>query len=353
VDDLVRAARIETLVEECLANAGAPGATIALTVEGESWTAGIGARDAARTMPLPADSRFGAYSITKAIVATIVMRLVEEKALALDAPFQEYLPDIVVDTPVSLRQLLNHTGGLPDYGGLAAYHAGVRDHPGAPWSNADFLAHTLPGGLLFMPGHGWRYSNIGYLLLRLILEEETGLPFAQVVRHYLALPCGLEGIAVASTLDDMASLTPGYVDTCDGLVNVIPGYHPGWVAHGLVTATATDLARFLDLLFAAAFFDDDTPLQEMLVGAPVAERHPWMEKPSYGLGLMIDPGNRHGVVAGHTGGGPGYSTAAYRFPNVAGKQVTVVALVNRSGGDTATDIVFSLANRLAETIGRS
>jgi len=353
VDHLARTAGIEPLVRSILDAGGAPGATLALTVDGESWATGIGHADAHATMPIDPDARFAAYSISKSIIATIVMRLAEERALALDAPFQEYLPEIAVETPVSLRQLLNHTGGMPDYGALPAYREGVRKQPGRPWTTEEFLGNTLPGGLLYMPGHGWRYSNIGYLLLRLILEEETGLAFAQVVRHYLAVPRDLPGLVVASEVADMASLTPGYADSGSGPENVIPGYHPGWVAHGLVTATASDIARFFDLLFAAAYFDNDVPLREMLVGAPVAERHPWMEKPSYGLGLMIDPGNRHGVVAGHTGGGPGYSTAAYRFPNVRGHEVTAVALVNRGGADTATDIVFTLADRLAETFGEA
>lgn len=78
---------------------------------------------------------------------------------------------------------------------------------------------------------------------------------------------------------------------------------------------------------------------------PVRHTHPWMGKPSYGFGLMIDPFNRFGVVAGHTGGGPGYSAAAYHFPKVEGHSVTSVALVNRDGSDLATDIVFSIVER--------
>jgi D-alanyl-D-alanine carboxypeptidase len=74
--------------------------------------------------------------------------------------------------------------------------------------------------------------------------------------------------------------------------------------------------------------------------------------PSYGLGLMVDPASRFGCVAGHTGGGPGYSTAAYHFPDVTGHRVTSVAFANRDGTDIATDIVFSMAGRIAEALGR-
>lgn len=347
MEGLARTSEIDGLVREVLTAAGAPGATVALSIDGDAWTAGVGFVDAERTRPMPADARFGVYSITKTVIATIVLGLAEDRALALDDPIEAFLPEWPFDIPVSVRSLLNHTGGIPDYGGDSAYHAALRDRPDAPWTTSEFLQRTLGPTLLFMPGHGWRYSNIGYLLLRLLLERETALGFPQVVRHYLALPAGLDGIA-AGSLADMAALTPGFGTDSDGgpLRNVIEGYHPGWVSHGLITATAVDLARFLDRLFGGGLLGAAS-LAEMTTPVPVTATHPWMSAPSYGLGLMMDPANRFGAVAGHTGGGPGYSTAAYRFPDVHGRRVTSVALVNRDGADTATDIVFSMVERLA------
>lgn len=343
-------ANIVGLVAEMIDAGGAPGATVALSVDGEVWTTGVGFADVGRSEPLRADAPFGIYSITKTIIATIVLGLVEDRVLALDDPIGEVLPELPFDTPVSIRQLLNHTGGLPDYGESAAYRDAVRDHPEAPWTADEFLQRTLGEGLLYMPGHGWRYSNIGYLLLRLLLERETGLTFPQVIRHYLALPAGLDALAAIDSLAGMSALTPGYGTPTDdegAPENVIARYHPGWVSHGLATATAPELARYLDLLFGGEWLGAAS-LGEMMTPVPVTTSHPWMTKPSYGLGLMMDPANRFGVVAGHTGGGPGYATAAYRFPDVQGRQVTSVALVNRDGSDTATDIVFSMVERLAE-----
>jgi len=351
-----QAANIEGFVAEILDAAGSPGATVALAVDGEIWTTGVGFADAGRSEPLRADAQFAAYSITKTIIATIVLGMAEDRVLALDDPIGDALPELPFDTPVSIRQLLNHTGGMPDYGESAAYRDAVRDHPGAPWTADEFLRRTLGEGLLYMPGHGWRYSNIGYLLLRLMLERETGLAFPQVVRHYLALPAGLDALVAIDSLSGASALTPGYgrAANSDGeLVNVIARYHPAWVSHGLATATALELARYLDLLFGGDLLGAES-LDEMTTPVPVTTSHPWMTKPSYGLGLMMDPANRFGVVAGHTGGGPGYSTAAYQFPDVHGHRITSVTLVNRDGSDTATDIVFSMVARLAAAIdGRS
>jgi D-alanyl-D-alanine carboxypeptidase len=344
---------IEAHVRAQLHTAGAPGASVALIVDGQAWSTGIGWATSDRAEELDASARFSAYSVTKTVIAAIVMRLTEADRFNLDAPVQDHLPDTPLDTPVSIRQLLNHTGGLPDYRGLAEYHEAVRDHPESSWSTDEFIEKTLANGLLFKPGHGWRYSNIGYMMLRQVIERITGLPFREAVRRYLSLPLGLPELEVVESLDDVATLTPGYSQVPDSgkaIVNVIPRYHPGWVAHGLVASTAGELARFLDALVAGRIVGAES-LREMLTPVAVGTTHPWMEEPSYGLGLMLDPANRHGVVAGHTGGGPGYSTAAYHFPDVSGHRVTSVALVNRDGGDLATQIAFSMADGIAGAPG--
>ncbi|HYI25654.1 MAG TPA: serine hydrolase domain-containing protein [Thermomicrobiales bacterium] len=341
---------IGSLVQQRLDAAGAPGAAVAVTIDGEPWSAGIGHADLDRTAPMPVDALASAYSITKTAIAALALRLVDEKAIGLDDPIQKYLADLPFSTPVSIRQVLNHTGGIPDYGGMREYHDAVRANPGKPWSSAEFLRRTIGDELLYMPGHGWRYSNIGYLLLRLILEQETGLLFPGLVRHMVAMPLDLKTMRAMVSLRETGVLTAGYstyLSPDSPPENVVPQYHPGWVSHGTVAATALDLARFLNGLLAGALFTDPALVEEMLLEAPVEEDHPWMVKPAYGLGLMIDPGSPYGTVAGHTGGGPGFATAAYRFPDIAGKPVTIVALVNRDGGDTGTDIVFSIAAHLA------
>lgn len=347
----VDADKLIDVTQHRLADADAPGASIALVVDGQPWSAGIGFADLDHTLPLTADAEFPFYSITKTIISTLLLTMLEgEESLSLDATIQQRLPEFPIDRPILIRQALNHTGGLPDYGGLAAYHRDLRAHPGRPWSPRKFLDETLGDELLFMPGHGWRYSNIGYMLLRQIVEEEAGLPLSLLVRQVLATPFGLDSLGVATVPADMHRLTPGYSTSLndDGrLENVTDLYHPGWVSHGLATGTALDIARLLWLVFGDQRVLADFVLEEMLLEAPVDATHPWMQQPAYGLGVMMDRANRHGVVVGHSGGGPGFSTAAYHFPAVKGHQVTAAALVNRDGGDIASDIVFGLVQHLA------
>ena len=355
MDHPAQVANIEGLVQELLDATGAPGATVALSIDGRPWSAGVGCAEPGGQEALPTNARFGLYSITKTVIATIVLGMAEDRMFALDDPIGQFLPDLPFDTRVSIRQLLNHTGGIPDYGSDPAYQEAVRNDPGQPWTADEFLARTLGERLLYMPGHGWRYSNVGYLLLRLMLEGESGLPFRQVVRHFLVRPAGLDALDVVDNADGMTALTPGHsaLPANGALCNVIASYHPGWVSHGLVVGTAPELARYLDLLFDGDLIGPAS-LDAMTTPVPVTTDHAWMANPSYGLGLMMDPANRFGVVAGHTGGGPGYSTAAYRFSDVRGRRITSVALVNRDGADTATDIVFSMVERLAAVmVGQS
>lgn len=350
IDDITNNELI-AVAQDWLERAGAPGATIALMVDGEPWSQGVGFADLVCTLPLAADAPFGLYSITKVLISTMVLQMAEgEDSLSLDDILQQRLPEFPIERPILLRQVLNHTGGLPDYGADPAYHAAIQRHPETPWSRGHFLAATLDDQLLYMPGHGWRYSNIGYMLLRQVLEEESGLPLPHLLRHLLVNRFDLSTLGVASSLGDMSALTPGFstlFQPAGPPEDIRSRYHPGWVAHGLATGTAADVARFTWLLLGAQTIVDPTLVNDMLIGAPVAADHRWLTRPGYGLGLMVGPGHRFGTVAGHAGGGPGYSTATFHFPDVHGHQVTAVALVNRDGDDTASGIVFSLAEILA------
>jgi len=321
-----------------------PGAAIAVLVDGAPVVAtGVGFADRERTTPLPTDAAFYIYSVTKTVIAALVLRLAEDGRLALDQPVQRYLPELPLATPVPLRRLLNHTGGLPDYGALASYTRDLRADPAHPWTPDEFLQHTLLDGLRFAPGAGWAYSNIGYLLLKLTIERITKQRFASVVQHAIAQPLGLGHTAVAESLADARRLTPAYsaeLRTDGAVENVAPVYHPGWVSHGVVISTAAELARVLDALFAGWL--QPASLQAMLEPVVVGGTHPLFNQSAYGLGLMIDAASPHGTVAGHGGGGPGYSAGAICVPDLAGKRVVTVALANRDVPDLGLALAFRL-----------
>jgi D-alanyl-D-alanine carboxypeptidase len=154
---------------------------------------------------------------------------------------------------------------------------------------------------------------------------------------------------VAESLDDAGALTPGYsafFNPEGPLENIAPRYSPGWVSHGVVITTATDLARLFDALFAGELLSPDL-VARMLEPTLVPHAHFWFRRPAYGLGLMLDAEPRFGITAGHGGGGPGYSVGVLRCSNVNGAAVTSVALVNRDQPDAGMRIAAGLIDALA------
>jgi len=91
-------------------------------------------------------------------------------------------------------------------------------------------------------------------------------------------------------------------------------------------------------------------MSAMLKTVPVPGDHPPDVRAGDGLGVMIDLSSRYGLVAGHAGGGPGYATAVFHFPDVTGHRVTVAAMVNRDGRDLATEIVVHLVDLIAQQL---
>ena len=235
------------------------------------------------------------WSFTKTIVAAAALVLVRTGRLALDEP----LPG----RPFTLRHLLQHRSGLPDYGGLPAYHEAVARGE-EPWPAAELLRRICADRLLFAPGHGWAYSNAGYLLVGQAIEATSSLPLGQALRSLVLDPLGIRGARLALTPEDLVGVELG----------AIAQYHPGWVYHGLLVGPLDQAALALQRLLAG------TLLPSTLValmgrphrqGGPVPDR-PWGE-PGYGLGLMCGLDRTGSRVAGHTGGGPGSVCAVYHL----------------------------------------
>lgn len=238
------------------------------------------------------------WSFTKTALAGAALALVADRILDLDEP----LPG----RPYTLRNLLQHTSGLPDYGGMPEYDGAVTARE-EPWSREDLLRRVRSDRLLFEPGSSWSYSNIGYLFVREMIERATGLELDEALRTLVFEPLGIEGVFVARSPLDLHLTIWGNENS----------YDPGWVYHGLIvgspSAAASFLHRFLFEPFLAQNLKNEM-LNPMSVGTSFSDR-PFVH-PSYGLGVMIDPDNRLGLVVGHTGQGPGSTAAVYSFPDL-------------------------------------
>jgi D-alanyl-D-alanine carboxypeptidase len=236
------------------------------------------------------------WSFTKTALATAALQLVARGHCALD--------ERVDSQPYTLRQLLQHRAGIPNYGGLAAYHEAVR-RGDKPWEIGELLARIANNQSDVGPGNGWHYSNVGYLFVRQIIEKAVGQDIGSALRHLVFDPLGLDSVRLATSPQDVVETAWGNDAK----------YDPGWVYHGLLIGTPGDAVRFLHGLMSGAVLPSDL-LTEMTIRHPIGDRplpgRPW-ETTGYGLGLVIGRMASVGLAIGHSGSGPGSVSAVYHF----------------------------------------
>jgi len=297
----------------------------------------------------PPHAVFPIYSITKTLTAICVLRLAEIGRLRLVDPARRWLPDVSIPTPVTLTHLLRHSSGLRDYGPIPEYHEAVRGHPEQPWTRQQFLDAVLPLGMLFPPGEGFSYSNVGYMLLIDTLERVTGQTFAEVVNDFVIKPLGLQHTFVLEEVNDLMRCVPGFGSevTSDGQVVDVRGrYHPGWCAPRLIASTAEDVTCVFDKLIAGDLLEPDT-LTQMLTLSPLSDQPD--ENHMGGMGVYEDLSSRWGRNYHHGGGGPGYNLCATVYPETPLGRISIAVFVNSSGGPQASDCEATLLAQLLDS----
>lgn len=273
-----------------------------------------------------ASSLFPWWSFTKTVTAICALRLVEDGRLDLDA----HLPG----RPYTLRQLLQHRSGLPDYGPLAAYHEAVA-RSDIPWSR-DRLLDAIGGDRPhFTPGAGWAYSNVGYMRVRETIEEITGSDLATALRELVLAQLPVSSVRLATTAADFGEVFWPDLRT----------YNPGWVYPGCLIGTPADAVRVLDALFRGEILAPAT-LSAMMerhdLGGAISGR-PWTAC-GYGLGLMSGRMGAAGRAIGHSGAGPHSVNAVYHFPDLA-SPMTVATFMRGNQDGPAEAEAMSIALR--------
>jgi D-alanyl-D-alanine carboxypeptidase len=268
-------------------------------------------------------AKFPYWSFTKTVIAIVALKLVKAGKLDLDAsiPGQHY----------TLRHLLAHTSGLPDYGQFPAYHQAVARQD-KPWSRSEMLHVAMPNGTLFEPGQGWSYSNIGYMFVRDMIEAASGEALGQVIVDLIAEPLGLSSVELAQTQAQFAK-THWPAAT---------SYDPGWVYHGCLIGTARDAAKLLHALMIGELLEPnmfENMLSRTDLGGAIPGR-PWVTC-GYGLGLMSGSVNLLGKTIGHSGAGPFCVNAVYHFPE-RDDPITVAVFTDGNDEGTAENRAVSL-----------
>ncbi|MFH8357959.1 serine hydrolase domain-containing protein [Streptomyces anulatus] len=345
-------ARLRELLHRLTAVDGAPGAFAEMRDRRGSTVLTDGVADVERRTPLDPDSRFRIGSMTKTFTATAMLQLVGERRVHLDAPVERYLPGVVRGhgndgRRITVRQLLQHTGGLPDF----LDHFDPRDivmDPLAHRDPLDLVNIALAHPPEFAPGAGWSYSNTGYLLVGMIIERVTGNTYGEEIERRVIEPLGLSETSVPGDDPTIPGPHPrGYVRPGDDaplldITEVNPSV--GGAAGGMISS-GSDVNRFLGALLGGELLHP-AQLGEMMRTRPTGGS----DGRRYGLGLESKPLPRGGRYWGHTGDFLGYETAA--GATVDGRQATVMVNLGPGSSDAQSDDIQA-AVETALSRGRS
>jgi CubicO group peptidase (beta-lactamase class C family) len=266
-----------------------------------------GTTRAGTNRPLDSSSRFGIASVSKAFTALSVLTLVADGSVGLDDPAERHLrswrfPRNAHDGPaVTVRQLLTHTAGV----GVPSYGGDVSPWPGE--TTLDVLAGRTAGrqpvALIAPPGSGFSYSGGGYMVLQLLVEDVSGLPFERYVTERVFWPLGMRDSSF-SWGSERNSDTAGH----DVAGRPLPPYTYGAaMAPGAMVTTAADMLRFV-----SAFAHRRIPAA---LGWPDGawDRYVSPTQGRYGMGLTITEANGH-LLVGHAGTTMGYDAGFTALP---------------------------------------
>ena len=273
-------------------------------------------------VPMQPDCIFRIGSITKQITAAAVLTLVEDGQVELKAPIGQYLEEVPKAWgTVTIEQLLNHTGGIPNHTEVAVYKAHMREDL-TPGELLRTYVASLP--LDFEPGTAYRYSNTGYILLGMLIEKVSAQPYPAFLQARFFDPLGLKHIRYGSETELIPGMVPGYTK---GPKPCSYRSTSQTFASGGLMATADDVARWLQLLYEGKVLTPKS-LTQML--APTRLKNG--QEVGYGFGIGFRPIGK-ARLAGHAGGVPGYKSWAEADPTTR----TLIVILNNTDAPKGDD----------------
>jgi CubicO group peptidase (beta-lactamase class C family) len=298
---------LEKELASFLAQYHIPGGLIAVASEGELIHIVVqGMANVELGVPIKAGTVFEIGSISKQFTSAAIMMLVAENQFSLEDKASSLLPNLPSQwVSVTIRQLLNHTSGIPDYEEIASYDI-YADR--LTLQDIIDIAHSRP--MDFEPGQSWHYSNTAYYLLSLIVEKIEALPFAQVLANRIFKPLDMAHTRMASPSAIIANRASGYwIDKNNHLINRPATEPSSTLGAGGLVSTAADLAKWDMALKQNTLLSDDTKRQLW-----TKTMLPDNRKIHYGFGWELYPykGNQS---MGHTGQVAGFLSSFDRFPD--------------------------------------
>jgi D-alanyl-D-alanine carboxypeptidase len=334
--------RVQEKIATILAESGAPSVSIAVVEHGQLvYAKAFGLASLAPNRAADARTRYAVGSISKQFTAAAILLIAQQGKLSLDDRVSKYFPDLTRADEITIRELLSHTSGYPNYA--------LRNYMIAEWTKS-----TTPEAILddwakkpldFDPGTRWQYSDTNYVLAGRISEKASGEPLMAFLKSKIFEPLGMYTAGECS-LEKTPQDAVGYTRHVLGPVRPALGAGPGWYfAAGELCMTPSDLARW-DVAFLHKQILNAESYNEFTHEVHLANG----SNTHYALGLRLEaleagwPGHRYVIpTVNHGGGVSGFLAVNDIYPT---RDAAVIVCSNQDG----TEIVRSVAEEVSRWV---
>ncbi|MFF4326036.1 serine hydrolase domain-containing protein [Streptomyces sp. NPDC001591] len=326
-------------VDQALRNAlaaGAPGALARITEGGRALTATEGISDKVTGAAMDTRARFRIGSVTKTFSTVVLLQLVNEKKIELDAPVNRYLPGLLPDDRITVRHLLTHRSGLSDYTNamfdktVPGFEA-VRNRV---FSYQELVKLSLAEPRTAEPGASYQYSNTNFVVVGMLIEKATGHPVAKEYERRIIKPLKLRDTSYVHPGTQIAGLhTHGYLTPDEAGAPLVDSTEQtvSWAqSAGAMISSPADLSTFMSALVSGKLVAPKL-LDQMLTMTPTDAAGTRF----YGLGLRRYDLSCGTSVYGHTGTVQGFYTYAFTTRDGARSMTAMANTSNRGAANTA------------------
>ncbi|MEW2165996.1 serine hydrolase domain-containing protein [Streptomyces sp. NPDC007084] len=317
---------------------GPPGVIAVLRRGDDTRVVRAGVADVESGRPISPDDHMRVASTAKAFSGAVALSLVDKGVLRLDDTIGRRLPSLPRNWhAVTLRRLLNHTSGLPDYSRSPGFLKVLTADPHHRFDSRRLLGYVAGDPLLFRPGARYQYSNSDNIAVALMAEAATGKRYEQLLRDLVHRPLGLR----ATSLPQGYRLPEPYMRGYDVEpprppedVSEVLGASGVWASGGIVS-TPADMTRFVRGYASGALISPAT-LREQRRWVAGASEPAGPGENAAGEGIFRYT-TRCGVVLGHTGNFPGYTQLIAATPD--GRRSLTFSLTTQVNKETEPELL--------------
>ncbi|GAA4312978.1 serine hydrolase domain-containing protein [Compostibacter hankyongensis] len=288
----------------------------------------FGLADIENKVPATSQTNYRIASVTKQFTAMAIMMLKEDKKLSLNDHLRKFFPYLPAYTDeITIRNMLNHTAGLPGYGDLVA--KGTTQ----PLTDTDVLGLIRKTDTpAFKPGSRFSYSNTAYVLLGLVVEKVSGMPFKDFLRQRIFTPLKMTQTTVNSMTGSIPDRAYGYNLRDGGLKKEDQSLYSYLLGDGGIYSSVDDFYKWDQALYTPKLVKPAT-LKEIFT-----ESSKETPTSAYGYGWYIDEKFGEKRVS-HSGGTTGFSSYYVRYPDI---RFSVIVFANQDEGVTLGPVVDAI-----------